>query len=58
MRQRNMDVLELERDELARQLESAKDDLLREQKQSRLQREEMSEVREAGDCVYSQRGRR
>ena len=44
MKQRNMAVLELERDELSRQLESAKDDFFREQKQSRLQREEMSEV--------------
>ncbi|KAK7087150.1 ELKS/Rab6-interacting/CAST family member 1-like [Littorina saxatilis] len=42
-RQRGMEVLRLERDECARQLDAAKDDLLREQKQARLQREELSE---------------
>ena len=44
-RQRSLEVLQLERDELSRQLDSAKDDLLREQKQGRLHREEMAEVR-------------
>ena len=44
-RQRSLEVLQLERDELSRQLDGAKDDLLREQKQGRLHREEMAEVR-------------
>lgn len=44
LRQRGLRTAELERDELSRQLEAAKEDLLREQKQARLQREELSEV--------------
>ncbi|PVD32966.1 hypothetical protein C0Q70_08414 [Pomacea canaliculata] len=43
LRQRGLRTAELERDELSRQLEAAKEDLLREQKQARLQREELSE---------------
>lgn len=39
-----MDGLELERDELVRQLDSAKEDLFNEQRQSRNKIEELQEV--------------
>ena len=44
VRLRHMDGLELERDELVRQLDSAKEDLFNEQRQSRNKIEELQEV--------------
>lgn len=44
VRLRHMDGLELERDELVRQLDSAKEDLFNEQRQSRNKVEELQEV--------------
>ena len=44
VRQRGLDVLQRERDELNRQLEVTRDELLKEQKQTRLRRDEVNAV--------------